>query len=143
MDKTKCVNKAGTMSKIKWTKKWPSEDNRWYWVRYKNKNNRYTICPGSLMFLQEPVVTSARNDFFVKGVDKDISFGPKILWPEEAVGVSPEDILHLVSEGAKKWADVVARNKKIGNNQGRKLAAMAMATYLTIEGEIQNRLNRR
>ena len=143
MAKTKHMNGAETMPKIKWTKKWPSEDNRWYWVRYKNKENRYTICPGSLMFLQKPVVTSARNDFFVKGVDKDISFGPKILWPEETVGITTEDILYLVSKGAEKWAEIVARNKKIGDDQGRKLAAMAMAAYLTIEGEIQNRLNRR
>ena len=82
--------------KIKWVKETPTEEG-WYWMKYKNKRNRFTICPAHLCILKGPtnIVVSARNDTFIEGpnhggkglkynnkVDKSIRFGPKIEEPD-------------------------------------------------------------
>lgn len=88
--------------KIKWVKETPTEEG-WYWLKYKNKHNKFTICPALVVILtiendtiDGVLVSSARGDTFVEGkahggpglkqngvLDKSIRFGTKIEEPEE------------------------------------------------------------
>ena len=88
--------------RVKWVKKTPTEEG-WYWIKYKNKHDAYTICPCQVTIfdgsgadgLLVNIVRSARNDTFMEGPNHggwglkyngelcpDIRFGPKIEEPE-------------------------------------------------------------
>ncbi len=83
--------------KVKWTKETPEVEG-WYWIKYKNKRNFFTVCPAQVInFAFGRVVLSARNDTFMEGpnhggwglkyageskVDTSIRFGPKIEEPD-------------------------------------------------------------
>jgi len=83
------------MPKTKWAKEIPTEEG-WYWVKYRNKRNKTTMCPARVIWIDTYVcVDSARNDSFQAGpdhggpqlschgkIDKTIRFGPRIIEPE-------------------------------------------------------------
>ena len=69
----------------------------WYWIKYKNKHNKSTVCPCEVMletsgpFKGIAMVRTARNDTFIEGprhggpglkyagkLDKSIRFGSRI-----------------------------------------------------------------
>jgi len=95
MTKAPVVMYQSQKTKTKWVKETPAEDG-WYWIKYKNKHQEYTICPCSVVHLNETTfVQSARNDTFFEGpnhggkglkyqgkLDKSIRFGPRIPLPE-------------------------------------------------------------
>jgi len=80
---------------VKWVKKIPAEEG-WYWIKYKNKRKRYTICPCLVTWIGKGVVVhTAGNDTFFAGpnhggpelkyegqVDKSVRFGPWIEAPD-------------------------------------------------------------
>jgi hypothetical protein len=84
---------------MKWVKKTPTEEG-WYWMKYKNKRGKYTVCPARVTILGYPglqgtLVHSARNDTFVEGPNHggaglkcngepcpDVRFGHKIEEPD-------------------------------------------------------------
>ena len=79
-----------------WTEKTPAEDG-WFWIKYKNKRNKYTVCPCLVIHNSKTtMVTSAKNDTFYEGpnhggkglkyggkIDTSVRFGPKIELPPE------------------------------------------------------------
>lgn len=81
--------------KVKWVKQTPTKEG-WYWMKYKNKRNTYTVCPAYVTIVGEArMVHSAKNDSFVEGpnhggwglkyngvLDPSIRFGPEIEEPE-------------------------------------------------------------
>lgn len=82
--------------KVNWNKETPTEEG-WYWMKYKNKRKRYTICPACLIIVDNiTIVHSAKNEVFMQGpnhggeglkyngvLDPSIRFGPKIEEPDE------------------------------------------------------------
>lgn len=79
--------------KTKWIKTPPKTDC-WIWIKYKDKYNRYSICPAMAVYVGDVLlVHSARNTSWTKwpnspGMmyigkhDKTLSFGPKIRIPK-------------------------------------------------------------
>lgn len=91
-----CQKKGKTMI---WAKDAPTEEG-WYWVKYKNKRNTYTVCPaevfiGNTGLKGSILIKSARNDTFISGpnhggpgfrchgvLDKTLRFGDNIPEPD-------------------------------------------------------------
>jgi len=87
--------------KVKWVKETPKVEG-WYWMKYKNKRNKFTVCPAYVTIfnsrnLKGNLVVSAKNDSFQEGpnhggwglkyagvLDPSIRFGPKIEEPDDA-----------------------------------------------------------
>lgn len=87
--------------KVKWVKATPKEEG-WYWVKYKNKRSKYTVCPAQVIIFKSEgdglngnMVLTAKNDSFMEGpahggwglryngvLDPSIRFGPKIEEPD-------------------------------------------------------------
>jgi hypothetical protein len=84
--------------KMKWVKATPEVEG-WYWIKYKNKRNCYTVCPCYVTIFRSRNLTgnlvhTARNDTFIEGPSHggwglkyngkpcpDIRFGDKIEEP--------------------------------------------------------------
>lgn len=82
---------------MKWSKETPAEEG-WYWIKYKNKRNKYTVCPAEVFHFKDgtTLVASAKNDTFVEGpnhggkglkydgvLDPSVRFGDKIEEPND------------------------------------------------------------
>jgi hypothetical protein len=80
----------------KWSKETPLDEG-WYWIKYRNKRNKTTMCPAEVYHFEDKgsLVQSARNDTWMEGpnhggpglkyhgkLDKTIRFGPRIEVPE-------------------------------------------------------------
>jgi hypothetical protein len=77
-----------------WSKRTPTEEG-WYWIKYKNKHQKYIMCPAEVIHVKsETIVATSRNDTFVSGprhggpglknngaLDQSVRFGPKIEEP--------------------------------------------------------------
>lgn len=86
--------------KVKWVKETPVVQG-WYWIKYKNKRNGYTVVPCEVNRFKDGavVVHTAKNDLFMAGPnhggpelkyngkpDKSIRFGPALELPDEVKG---------------------------------------------------------
>lgn len=87
--------------KATWTKATPTSEG-WYWIKYKNKHGKYTVCPCRVTLFNDggkyagsAIVHTARNDTFIEGpnhggpglkydgkLDTSIRFGPRIEEPD-------------------------------------------------------------
>lgn len=83
--------------KVKWVRETPKEQG-WYWMKYRNKRNGFTIVPAEVNRFKDGTVLvhTAKNDTFIGGpnhggpalkysgkVDTSIRFGPAIEMPDE------------------------------------------------------------